>query len=72
MAEYWEKMLFGDGIATKTDVDIEERVKQADNPIRPATIRYWKAKEIYDRYQLKKPDRYKIRSRSEYEKEDLE
>lgn len=94
------KTKFGDGIATKTDVDIErdafenqillerifgiesnfgtifrsieERVKQADNPIRPATIRYWKAKEIYDRYQLKKPDRYKISSRSEYEKKDAE
>lgn len=23
MAEYWEKMLFGDGVTTKTDMDVE-------------------------------------------------
>jgi hypothetical protein len=48
---------------------IEERAKQANNPVRQATIRYWKAKKIYDEYQSQKTERYKIRSRSEYEKE---
>ena len=69
------KPKFGDGINTMTDVDtifrsIEERAKQANNPVRRATIRYWKAEEIKKKYE--ETNRYRIRSRSEYEKEDPE
>lgn len=49
---------------------IEERAKQANNPVRRATIRYWKAEEIKKKYE--ETNRYRIRSRSEYEKEDPE